>query len=68
MSALQLEAAATVLGPLVDEVVFVGGATIHLWASPPRASPPRRSPRFLTALGQHAHRFQPIPAADFGTG
>jgi hypothetical protein len=26
MSALQLEAAAAVLGPLVDEVVFVGGA------------------------------------------
>ncbi len=31
MSALQLEAAASVLGPVLDEVVFVGGATIHLW-------------------------------------
>lgn len=31
MSALQLEAAAAILGTVLDEVVFVGGATIHLW-------------------------------------
>lgn len=30
MSALQLETAAALLGPLLDEVVFVGGATVHL--------------------------------------
>jgi hypothetical protein len=41
MSAFQLEAAATVLGPLVDEVVFVGGATIHLWLTEPGAPPAR---------------------------
>jgi predicted nucleotidyltransferase len=41
MSALQLEAAATVLGPLVDEVVFVGGATVHLWITEPGAPPAR---------------------------
>ena len=26
-----LELAADILGPLVDDVVFVGGATVHLW-------------------------------------
>jgi hypothetical protein len=31
MSAAQLQLAASILGPLVDEVVFVGGAAIHLW-------------------------------------
>lgn len=31
MSEALLELAAEILGPLVDEVVFVGGATIHLW-------------------------------------
>lgn len=41
MSALQLEAAATILGPVVDEVVFVGGATIHLWLTEPGAPPAR---------------------------
>jgi predicted nucleotidyltransferase len=41
MSALQLEAAAAVLGPLVDEVVFVGGATVHLWITEPGAPPAR---------------------------
>jgi len=41
MSALQLEAAAAVLGPLVEEVVFVGGATVHLWISEPGAPPAR---------------------------
>jgi predicted nucleotidyltransferase len=31
MSAELLELAADILGPLADEMVFVGGATIHLW-------------------------------------
>jgi len=41
MSTLQLEVAAAVLGPLVEEVVFVGGATIHLWLTEPGAPPVR---------------------------
>jgi hypothetical protein len=41
MSALQLEAAAAVLGPVLDEVVFVGGATIHLWLTEQGAPPVR---------------------------
>jgi hypothetical protein len=35
MSAAQLGAAAAALGPLIGEVVFVGGATIHLWVTDP---------------------------------
>lgn len=41
MSALQLEAAATILGPLLDELVFIGGATVHLWLTEPAAPPTR---------------------------
>jgi predicted nucleotidyltransferase len=41
VSALQLETAAAVLGPLLDEVVFVGGATIHIWITDPGAPPVR---------------------------
>jgi predicted nucleotidyltransferase len=41
MSALQLETAAALLGPLLDEVVFVGGATVHLWIIEPGAPPTR---------------------------
>ncbi|MBS1861665.1 MAG: hypothetical protein JSS68_08120 [Actinobacteria bacterium] len=41
MSAPQLEAAVAVLGPLVDEVVFVGGATVHLWITELGAPPSR---------------------------
>lgn len=41
MSALQLETAAALLGPLLDEVVFVGGATVHLWITEPGAPPVR---------------------------
>lgn len=41
MSALQLETAAALLGPLLDEVVFVGGATVHLWITEPGAPPAR---------------------------
>jgi hypothetical protein len=37
VSAGQLETAATALGPLLDEVVFLGGASIHLWLSDPAA-------------------------------
>jgi hypothetical protein len=37
VSALQLETAAAVLGPVLGEVVFVGGATIHLWLTEPGA-------------------------------
>lgn len=41
MSALQLETAAAILGPVLDEVVFVGGATVHLWLTEPGAPPAR---------------------------
>ena len=41
MSEPQLEAAAAVLGPVRDEVVFVGAATIHLWLTEPAAPPTR---------------------------
>jgi hypothetical protein len=41
MSALQLEAAAAVLGPVLDEIVFVGGATIHLWLTESGVPPVR---------------------------
>jgi len=30
-----------VLGPILDEVVFVGGATVHLWLTDPGAPPAR---------------------------
>jgi predicted nucleotidyltransferase len=36
-----LELAADVLGPLVDEVTFVGGATVHLWLTEAAAPPVR---------------------------
>ena len=41
MSDAQLRLAAEILGPLVDEVVFVGGATIHLWLTDDAAPPAR---------------------------
>jgi hypothetical protein len=41
MSALQLELAAELLGPLLDDLVFVGGATVHLWLTEPEAPPSR---------------------------
>lgn len=37
MSEALLELAAEILGPLVEEVVFVGGATVHLWITEPAA-------------------------------
>jgi hypothetical protein len=41
LSAPQLEIAADLLGPILGEVVFVGGATVHLWLTDPGAPPPR---------------------------
>lgn len=41
MNEALLELAVEVLGPLVDDVVFVGGATIHLWITEPAAPPVR---------------------------
>lgn len=41
MSDELLETAATALGPLLREVVFVGGASVHLWLSDPAAPPTR---------------------------
>ncbi len=41
MSEALLETAADILGPLVDEVVFVGGATVHLWLTEAAAPPVR---------------------------
>lgn len=41
MSDAQLRLAVEILGPLVDEVVFVGGATIHLWLTDDAAPPAR---------------------------
>jgi predicted nucleotidyltransferase len=37
MSTELLEIAATALGPLLDDVVFLGGASIHMWLSDPAA-------------------------------
>jgi hypothetical protein len=37
VSAELLEMAADALGPLTDELVFLGGASIHLWVSDPAA-------------------------------
>jgi hypothetical protein len=41
MSEAMLELAAEILGPLLDDVVFVGGATIHLWVTETTAPPIR---------------------------
>lgn len=41
MSIELLELAADALGPLLDEVVFVGGATVTLWITDPGAPPVR---------------------------
>lgn len=41
MSIDLLERGASALGPLLHEVVFVGGATIVLWITDPAAPPPR---------------------------
>jgi predicted nucleotidyltransferase len=41
MTVDMLERAASALGPLLEEVVFVGGATITLWITDPGAPAPR---------------------------
>ncbi|MEI7761520.1 MAG: hypothetical protein WCJ67_12300 [Thermoleophilia bacterium] len=41
MSEAMLELAAEILGPIVDDVVFVGGATVHLWITEEAAPPVR---------------------------
>lgn len=41
MSFELLERGAAALGPLSDDVVFVGGATLVLWITDPAAPPPR---------------------------
>ncbi|MGI8945799.1 MAG: hypothetical protein ACR2GL_06125 [Thermoleophilaceae bacterium] len=41
MSAELVDRAATVLGPVLDEVVFLGGATVHLWVTESAAPPVR---------------------------
>jgi hypothetical protein len=41
VSAEQLETAADALGPILAEVVFLGGASIHIWLSDPAAPPTR---------------------------
>lgn len=41
MSVELLRLAAATLGPLVDDVVFVGGATVDLWVTEPGAPPTR---------------------------
>lgn len=41
MSEALLELAADILGSLVDDVVFVGGATVHLWLTEAAAPPVR---------------------------
>ena len=63
MSALQLEAAAGVLGPLLDEVVFVGGATIHLWITEPGA-PPTRATEDVDVVCEVATRVKYYRLAD----
>ena len=41
MSTVLLELAASCLGDLTDEVVFLGGASVSLWISDPAAPPVR---------------------------
>lgn len=57
MSALQLEIAAELLGPLLDEVVFVGGATVHLWLTEPGA-PPARATEDVDVICEVASRVE----------
>jgi hypothetical protein len=55
LSAQQLEVAAEVLGPLLGEVVFVGGATVHLWLTEPGA-PPARATEDVDVISEVATR------------
>jgi hypothetical protein len=45
-----LDLAAQALGPLVEDVVFVGGASIELWISD-RAAPPTRATDDVDVIG-----------------
>jgi hypothetical protein len=49
VSADLIETAATALGPLLNEVVFLGGASIHLWLSDPGA-PDTRATEDIDAI------------------
>ncbi|HET8566469.1 MAG TPA: hypothetical protein VFL77_08345 [Solirubrobacterales bacterium] len=55
LSAQQLEIAAELLGPLLGEVVFVGGATVHLWLTEPGA-PPARATEDVDVISEVASR------------
>ena len=55
MSIDLLELGASVLGDLVDEVVFVGGATVTLWITDPTA-PPRRPTKDVDVIVEVAAR------------
>lgn len=63
MSAFQLETAAALLGPLLDEVVFVGGATVHLWITEPGA-PPTRATEDVDVVCEVATRVKYHPLGD----
>ncbi len=41
MSLVLLERGAAALGPIVDDVTFVGGASVTLWITDPAAPAPR---------------------------
>ncbi|MCA1704662.1 MAG: hypothetical protein LC808_15920 [Actinobacteria bacterium] len=55
MSAAQLELAAEILGPVLPDVVFVGGATVHLWVTEP-AAPPTRATDDVDVIAEVASR------------
>lgn len=57
LSAQQLEIAAQVLGPLLDEVVFLGGATVHLWLTEPGV-PPARATEDVDVVCEVASRIE----------
>jgi hypothetical protein len=43
-----LELAAQALEPVLDEVVFLGGASITLWITDPHAAPGKREPELVS--------------------
>lgn len=55
MSAQQLEIAAELLGPMLKEVVFVGGATVYLWLTD-QGSPPARATEDVDVICEVATR------------
>src|ERR1700690_2141589 len=63
MNEALLESAADILGPLVDEVVFVGGATVHLWLTEPSA-PPVRAPHGVEVICDGGSYVQSQPPAE----